>query len=322
MMIQKCKFGGLKKSLLMGFVAFFICLNSCKEKHNQKKNEEPVGTGTELKSVVINDYKFNYLDIGKGEPVVFVHGSIGDYRAWQDQVDTFASKYRVIAYSRRYAWPNAQPLSDTLDYSAGQHAKDLAQLLKTLDLDPAHLVGHSWGGYTVLITAIDNPELVKSMVLGEPAAQPLIMGSKEGDSLISDFNNTVVRPAAKYFAQQQKDSAVASFVAGVMGSADFYGAVPEKFRKRWLQNTTESEGGFITRNSMTPISTTEVKQLRIPTLLVSGENSPRLFGKIIDTLDALLPINEIKILPKASHGLQGENPIEFNSMVLDFLDRK
>ncbi|MRI02492.1 alpha/beta fold hydrolase [Kriegella sp. EG-1] len=274
-----------------------------------------------LKQININGDTFNYVDIGKGEPLVFVHGSIGDYRAWQNQIDTFASKYRVIAYSRRYAWPNAQPLSDTLDYSAGQHAKDLAQLLKKLDLESAHLVGHSWGGYTVLKTAIDHPELVSSLVLGEPAVAPLMAGSKEGDSLISDINNTVILPATKFFAQQQKDSAVATFVAGVMGSKDYYSKVPQEVRNLWLQNTTESEGGFISKNNWTPIATNEVEQLNVPTLLIKGEHSPRFFGKIIDTLVTLLPNNELEILPKASHGLQVENPIEFNSMVLDFLDR-
>ncbi|PKA99194.1 pimeloyl-ACP methyl ester carboxylesterase [Flavobacteriaceae bacterium MAR_2009_75] len=273
----------------------------------------------ELKPIAINGDTLHYVDIGKGEPVVFVHGSIGDYRAWQNQIDTFASKYRVIAYSRRYAWPNAQPLSDTLDYSAGQHAKDLAQLLKKLDLGSAHLVGHSWGGYTVLKTAIDHPELVLSMVLGEPAVAPLMAGSKEGDSLISDINNTVILPATKFFAQQQKDSAVATFVAGVMGSKDFYSKVPQEIRNQWLQNTTESEGGFISKNNWTPISTNEVEQLNAPTLLIKGEHSPRFFGEIIDTLVTLLPNNELKILPKASHGLQVENPEEFNTIVFNFI---
>ena len=273
----------------------------------------------ELKPIAINGDTLHYLDIGKGEPVVFVHGSIGDYRAWEAQIDTFATQYRVIAYSRRYAWPNAHPLSDTLDYSAGQHAKDLAQLINALNLGPAHLVGHSWGGYTVLKTAIDHPELVKSMVLGEPPAQSLIAGSKKGDSIISDFNDNVIRPAAEFFAQQQKDSAVATFVTGVMGNKEVYRAVPEEVRNRWLMNTTESEGGFITTNSLTPVSGNEVEQLQIPTLLVKGEYSPRFFGEIIDTLVTLLPNNELKILPKASHGLQEENPEEFNTIVFNFL---
>lgn len=297
-----------------------FCLCAWGNRNSNKSKQDLDHAIAELKTVFINGDSISYKDIGKGEPLVLVHGSIGDYRAWENQLDTFATKYRVIAYSRRYAWPNDNPLSDTLDYSAGRHAKDLAQLIKTLNLGPAHLVGHSWGGYTVLKTAIDHPELVKSMVLGEPPVQALIAGSKEGDSLIADFNNNCMKPAAEFFAQQQKDSAVATFVAGVMGSKDVYGAVPEEVRKRWLMNTTESEGFLIT-DSWTPVSANEVKQLKIPTLLVYGEYSPVYLTKITDTLHTLLPSNTLKMSPKASHGLQGENPKDFNAMVLNFLNK-
>ncbi len=303
--------------LSLSLIVFFACREA--KPVSQAIQIQP--TTYELKPIGINGDTLHYLDTGKGDPVVFVHGSIGDYRAWEAQIDTFATKYRVIAYSRRYAWPNAQPLSDTLDYSAAQHAKDLAQLIETLDLGPSHLVGHSWGGFTVLKMAIDHPKLVKSMVLGEPPASTLIAGSIEGDSLIEDFQNNVLNPAGEFFAQQQKDSAVATFVAGVMGSKEVYRAVPDEVRKRWLMNTTESEGGLIT-DSWTPISVSEVRQLKIPTLLLNGEYSPRLFGKIVDTLATLLPNNGLKILPKASHGLQGENPDGFNKMVLGFLENQ
>ncbi len=301
--------------ILLSLIGIF----ACREAKPVSKAIQIQPTTYELRRLAINGDTLHYLDIGKGDPVVFVHGSIGDYRAWEAQIDTFATKYRVIAYSRRYAWPNAQPLSDTLDYSAAQHAKDLAQLIETLDLGPSHLVGHSWGGFTVLKMAIDHPKLVKSMVLGEPPASTLIVGSIKGDSLIVDFQNNVLNPAGEFFARQQKDSAVATFVAGVMGSKEVYRAVPDEVRKRWLMNTTESEGGLIT-DSWTPISVSEVRQLKIPTLLLNGEYSPRLFGKIVDTLVTLLPNSELKILPKASHGLQGENPDEFNKMVLGFLE--
>ncbi len=313
----------MKKNLfsICILVLMLFCLCACGTHNSNSLKQDVDHAITALKTVFINGDSISYMDLGKGEPLVLVHGSIGDYRVWENQIDTFATKYRVIAYSRRYAWPNAKPLSDTLDYSAGRHAKDLAQLIKTLNLGRAHLVGHSWGGYTVLKTAIDHPELVKSMVLGEPPVQALIAGSKEGDSLIVAFKNNSLKPAAKFFSEQQKDSAVAIFVAGVMGNKDFYGAVPEEVRKRWLMNTTESEGYLIT-DMWTPVSVDEVKQLKIPTLLVYGEYSPAYLTKITDTLHVLLPNNTLKMLTKASHGLQRQNPKEFNAMVLNFLNKQ
>ena len=300
-------------------ILVLIAFVSCKDKKSTEVIDKPKEAEKELKTLDVNDYSFHYIDIGEGEPLIFVHGSIGDYRAWEAQIDTFATKYRVIVPSRRYAWPNTQPVSDTLDYSAGQHAKDLALIIKKLNLEPAHLVGHSWGGYTVLKTAVDHPELVQSMVLGEPAAATLIMGTKEGDSLMGDFYQNALAPAAKNFTENRPEDAIRSFVGGVMGDTAYFDTVPQVMRDIWMQNTAETEGSSIT-DGFTPISPDEVARLEIPTLLIQGEKSPDLFIKIVDTLHARLPNSTLYELPNASHGLQLENPKEFNKAVLQFLN--
>jgi pimeloyl-ACP methyl ester carboxylesterase len=45
-----------------------------------------------VKAILVNGDSINYIDIGKGDPVVFVHGALGDYRTWEAQMDTFAIK--------------------------------------------------------------------------------------------------------------------------------------------------------------------------------------------------------------------------------------
>ncbi len=310
----------MKNRLIFTYtILLIISFVGCKQKKSTevKKTTEKVEKG--LKTLNVNDYSFNYIDIGEGEPLIFVHGSIGDYRAWEAQIDTFATRYRVIVPSRRYAWPNTQPVSDTLDYSAEQHAKDLAQIIKKLNLNPAHLVGHSWGGYTVLKTAVDHPELVRSMVLGEPAAATLIMGTKEGDSLVGDFYQNALAPAAQNFTENRPEDAIRSFVGGVMGDTTYFDRVPQVMREIWMQNTAETEGSLIT-DAFTPISPDEVAQLKIPTLLIHGEKSPNFFIKIVDTLHTKLPNNTLFELPNASHGLQLENAKGFSKAVLQFLN--
>lgn len=56
-----------------------------------------------------NGITLHYVEEGSGAPVIFVHGSIGDYSYWLDEVDAFGTKYRAIAYSRRYNYPNTNP---------------------------------------------------------------------------------------------------------------------------------------------------------------------------------------------------------------------
>jgi hypothetical protein len=61
--------------------------------------------------------ELHYFERGQGEPVVFVLGALDDYRAWNAQISPFAEHFRVIAYSRRYNFPNKNAGSP-VDHSA------------------------------------------------------------------------------------------------------------------------------------------------------------------------------------------------------------
>ena len=86
--------------------------------------------------VDVNDARLEYTDVGQGEPLVFVHGSLEDLRIWRRQVELFSAHFRVVAYSRRYHHPNAAPGVDDPAYTASLHAADLADLIEKLDLAP------------------------------------------------------------------------------------------------------------------------------------------------------------------------------------------
>src|SRR5581483_9402800 len=105
--------------------------------------------------------EFWYVERGQGTPVVFVHGSLGDYRTWGRQMEPFSQRYRVIAYSRRYHYPNRWS-GDGRDYSPSLHAGDLTAILaKLTGREPAHLVGASYGAAIALTMALNQPEAVR-----------------------------------------------------------------------------------------------------------------------------------------------------------------
>jgi hypothetical protein len=118
--------GKLKMLVVVCAVAALLVLNSSAV--GQASSAQPavqqvqVDTGIEL----------HYVELGKGEPVVFVHGSLSDGSFWNPQLGPFAEKYHVIAYSRRYNQPN---VNKTLPgYSAVDDADDLAGLIEKLQL--------------------------------------------------------------------------------------------------------------------------------------------------------------------------------------------
>src|SRR5881397_1633840 len=94
-----------------------------------------------------------YVEHGSGIPVVLVHGSVGTLDSWRAQVAAFASRFRVIAYSRRFHPPNAAR-RDEQPYSVSLHADDLIGLIEALGLERVHLVGSSYGAYVALLVTL------------------------------------------------------------------------------------------------------------------------------------------------------------------------
>jgi pimeloyl-ACP methyl ester carboxylesterase len=137
------------------------------------------GQGGDVIRVFVNGVELHYTEQGTGEPVVLLHGGQGDYRSWQPQMNALSSRYRVISYSRRYHYPNENPMTAT-DHSALIDAEDLAALVAELELGRVHLVGTSYGAFTALAYAVAHPGLVRSMVLAEPPVLQWVTDSSQG----------------------------------------------------------------------------------------------------------------------------------------------
>ena len=298
-----------------------FCLCACGNRNSNKSKQDVDHAIAELKTVFINGDSISYMDIGKGEPVVFVHGTVGDYRVWGAQMDTFAKNYRVIAYSRRYAYPNKQIINDSADYSAVLHAKDLAELIKTLDLGPVHLVGHSYGALTSLLTTIENPELIRSVTLGEPPAFSLLQNVSGGDTLGNNFFTKTMIPAAEAFKENNDEKAVIKFIGSVLGDSLFYSKAPQQAQDMMMENTLELRGFALSTQTIPAINQDDIKEIKIPVLLLTGDRSPLIFTSIINEIDSYLTNNELATLPNSSHGLELDNPLEFNKIVLEFINK-
>jgi pimeloyl-ACP methyl ester carboxylesterase len=302
-------------------VLMFFSMTSCKKNNESKSQQEEKVETPKLKTLEINDYTINYLDIGKGDPVVLVHGTVGDYRVWGEQMDAFTKNHRVIAFSRRFAYPNKQVINDSTDYSVTAHAKDLTQFIKTLNIGAVHLVGHSYGAFTSLITALEHPELVKSLTLGEPPVMSLLQNVPDGGAIGHDFVTNVFIPTAEAFKNNNDKKAVELFIGGVLADSLYFSQAPQQQKDIMMDNLLELKAAVSTENLFPPLVCDDIKTLKMPVLLIKGDRSPEILTLIIDELDSCIANNELVTLPNSSHGLEYENPIEFNRIVLDFISK-
>jgi pimeloyl-ACP methyl ester carboxylesterase len=264
------------------------------------------------------------LEHGSGEPLVFVHGSASDHRTWGAQLDAFGARWRTIAYSRRHHWPNA-PIADGAAYAMEEHCADLAALLRTLDAAPAHLVGHSYGAYLCLLLAIREPAFVRTLVLEEPPVLPLfvsvpprptelfkLLGRRPRTALaIMKFGARGLAPAAKAIERGDTEGAIRLFGCAVLGKDAFDRLTPER-REQVRANFFEAE---LRDPGFAPLAAAGLRGVRAPTLLVTGEHSPRLFHRLTDRLHELLPHARRVVIPGASHIAHEDNTAAFDAAV-------
>jgi pimeloyl-ACP methyl ester carboxylesterase len=276
-----------------------------------------------LKEVSVNGTTLYYTEQGEGEPMVLVHGGLSDYRMWEGQLAAFTRQYRVIAYSRRYAYPGKSD-DDSVGYSVVPHARDLAAFIRQLKLGPVHLVGHSYGAYTSLVTAMEHPELVKTLCLGEPPIMPLLTNTEEGNKLLFGFVTNTQLPSAQAFERGDEIEGTKIFLAGVMGEDAFYERMTPEVQQQINENIQELRGIVCPKIIFffwPFITSTDVRKVTAPTLLMTGEKSPRFMIRITEELEKCLPHYERTIIPGASHEMEMDNPEAFNEAVLRFLEK-
>jgi non-heme chloroperoxidase len=273
-------------------------------------------TDAAVQQIEVNGTSLGYIEKGLGEPVVFIHGAVSDYRTWGEQIEFFAGNYRAVSYSRRYHQPNESANGKT-DYSRASQADDLVAFLKALDLGKAHLVGHSYGASIALMTALRYPELVGSLVLAEPSPFPSLLDER-GIQLLSE-QKAGFEKAIRLARGGSKEEAVRQFLHVIVG-IDVLGLLPQERRAVVLENADTLEPMLGTYYDSPRISCRQLKNVNIPALLVTGELSPKIARWNNEVICRCLPDARVEILRGASHGLQMENPEGFNQMVLRFLE--
>lgn len=258
-------------------------------------------------TLTANGHRFTYIEQGNGPPLVFVHGSLLDYRYWQSEVAHFSRKFRTIAPSRRHHWP-AVPDAD-FSYTADAQTKDVIAFIEALNAGPVHLVGHSYGGYIAAQIACSRPDLLHSLILVEPGGP--VEGQNPGISRIKDHKRGATLVQNGDIAQ-----GVAQFLDTVCGTPKWQDG------DAFYQSMTLDNAQTITEQVLDTRATLpaqDVAHIPCPVLLMIGARSISPFPETIERLAALLPQATLVRIPNASHMVNMDNPADFLAALDTFL---
>ncbi|VVB63780.1 Putative aminoacrylate hydrolase RutD [uncultured archaeon] len=231
----------------------------------------------------------------------------------------FSKCYHTIAISRRYHYPN--DFNDGVwDYSAINHAEDLATFIQDLGLEPAHIVGHSYGAYACAILTVRHPELIRTLVLCEPPIIPLLCAVPGGESIVSDFMDKIWNPVEEAFKKGDLNQGVRIFIDGISGDGTF-DKLPSTVREIIMSNAQAMKAQAMARDQFPVFTCHDAQRIEAPAFLVSGEKSHKMLHSVLKELKRCLANSQTTVIPDASHNMHVANPQAFNVAVLDFLAR-
>jgi pimeloyl-ACP methyl ester carboxylesterase len=129
-----------------------------------------------LRSATVHDARVNYVDVGEGPPVVFIHGLAGCWQNWLENIPHFARSHRVIAVDLSGFGHSELPQEEI---SIPGYGRFLDSFLGLIGIEHAALVGNSMGGFIAAETAISHPSRVEKLVLVSAAGGPALRERNE-----------------------------------------------------------------------------------------------------------------------------------------------
>jgi non-heme chloroperoxidase len=252
---------------------------------------------------------------GSGTPVVFVHGSIADLRVWAAQRGPAFKGFQVVAYSRRYHYPNAWDGNGS-DYTDANQDKDLVAIIRELHLGRVHLVGHGAGAQVAIEVALARPELVRTLVLVEPPTAATEAENPAFAPLAQQRNNVFLEMEGALKLEDAQKAAKMLF-NWENANPGAYEALPPPFQGEILDNADVLP--FWLASPSPPLSCPELHRLAAPVLVLSGSRSSAFFTAVAERVTSCIPGAKHDTIANTGHVVQRDNPEAFNAALVAFL---
>mgnify|MGYP002362800579 FL=1 len=316
----------LEKMKLKSLVPFILLLvTACTAPY---KNLTKINSMNELKydyavhyADLSGDIKLAYVDEGKGkETILMIHG-LGSYLpAWKKNISELSKYYRVIAVDLPgYGKSSKLPHSGLMSFYAGV----IAEFIQKLDLGPVNLAGHSMGGQISMVLALEKPELVKRLILVDPAGfEAFTAGQRNW------FKDVMTPNLVRLTTVDAIETNLASNFYRMPDDARFM--IEDRIAMRdasdfeaYCLAVARSVYGMVEEPVLEKLT-----RIKMPTLIFFGENdmlipnrylNPGFTSKIANTGAGLIKGSKLVMVPKCGHFMMFEKPDVFNTETRSFI---
>jgi pimeloyl-ACP methyl ester carboxylesterase len=264
----------------------------------------------------VNGYDMAYIEVGQGETLVCVHGSLSDFRVWSSVLGPLSQRHRVVAVSLRRFFPEHW---DGVGggFTIDQHSADVIAFIEALGTPKVHLMGHSRGGHIAFRVAQQRPDLLGRLILAEPGGDldASLAPSGVAPGSLPPLRTHVVAAAEK-IAAGDIDGGLALFVDRIDGDGAWR-ALPAAAQQELRDNAHTLLGQV--NEQRRPYTRADAEAIRVPTLFVGGSNTSGSLPVVLRALAAHVPAARVAMIPHATHVMFEQDPVGFCRVVLDFL---
>jgi pimeloyl-ACP methyl ester carboxylesterase len=241
--------------------------------------------------VLTRDAKVSWQAVGSGEPVLLLNGLGSPSATWFRMVEALAPAYTVITLDNRGTGSTTAP---SAPHDVPTMAADAAAVLAAAGGGPAHVVGHSMGGFLAQELALEHPDAVRSLVLAATHAGVPHLGAD------ADPQAAAGLAAAASLSQVERASVLRRLLYAQQTSEHL---ILEDEAVRAAHPT--SEDGF--RNQLLGASTWErlsdLRTLAVPALVIHGDQDRIVPVRAGERLAATLPEARFELVTGAGHAL-------------------
>jgi pimeloyl-ACP methyl ester carboxylesterase len=260
--------------------------------------------------------RVNYVEMGEGAPLIFVHGLSGCWQNWLENIPHFARTHRVVALDLPGFGASPMPPWEITIPGYGRFVRDFCE---RLGIDRCSIVGNSMGGFIASEVAITEPERIDDLTLVSAAGITWAQARREPAEVVARMG----RAAAPLLLRFELSAIRRSKIRDRAFRGVFYD--PNGLRRELLWENVvpafHSPGYFdAMRNLVGYDIRGRLEEIGVPTLIVWGRNDHVVPVPAAISYEKRIGDNaELVIFDHCGHVPQLERPVRFNRLLERFL---